>query len=57
MILEKNLNGEKIAAVIEHYCSDKKALNLLSSKSAAHGKTGAAELIVDDCYRLLACGE
>lgn len=53
MILQKDLSGKVLAERIERYASNPDALYLMACKARRLGRPGAAEDIVDDCYRLL----
>ncbi len=52
MILQRDLNGERLAKRIEYYASNPEMLTQLASKAKRLGKPEAAKLIVNKCYRL-----
>ena len=53
MILEKDLNGEKLAQRIEHYKDAPQELAWMGSRAALLGRPDAARAIVDDMYQLI----
>jgi len=53
MILEKNLNGRVLAERIEYYMSNRNDLELMATRSKNLGRPDAAQVIVDDCYKLI----
>jgi len=53
VVLERDLNGELLAERIDHYVSSPKALQGMSVGAEALGRRNAAELIVDECRRLV----
>ena len=53
VVLERDLNGELLAERIDHYVSNPKALQGMSVGVEALGRRNAAELIVDECRRLV----
>lgn len=53
MILEKDLSGRVLAEKISYYASNSNALELMAKKSKEVSRPDAAEIIVDDCYRLI----
>ena len=53
VILEKDLSGRLLASKIESYAINPEALRKMSVKSAALGRPEAADLIVDQCSRLV----
>jgi UDP-N-acetylglucosamine--N-acetylmuramyl-(pentapeptide) pyrophosphoryl-undecaprenol N-acetylglucosamine transferase len=53
IILQKELSGRSLAMKIEHYSSNCKALSNMALKAKKLGRPDAAEVIVDDCYRLM----
>jgi UDP-N-acetylglucosamine--N-acetylmuramyl-(pentapeptide) pyrophosphoryl-undecaprenol N-acetylglucosamine transferase len=53
VVLEQDLNGELLAERIEYYRSHPKALQAMSTGAEALGRCNAAELIVDECRRLV----
>jgi UDP-N-acetylglucosamine--N-acetylmuramyl-(pentapeptide) pyrophosphoryl-undecaprenol N-acetylglucosamine transferase len=53
VVLERDLNGELLAERIDHYVSNPKALQGMSVGAEALGRRNAAELIVDECRRLV----
>ena len=56
VILEKDLNGKFLAAKIESYVVNPKALKKMAAQSAQLGRPEAADLIVDECERLVGIG-
>ncbi len=52
MILQKDITGRRLAERIEHYASNPGALKAMVSRAKSIGRPDAAEVIVDDCYRL-----
>lgn len=53
VVLEQDLNGEALAQRIDHYVSNPKALQGMAIQAEALGRCNAAELIVDECRRLV----
>ena len=53
MILQKDLNGKRLADRIAYYAANPQALDQLASKAKNFGRPDAAAMIVDDCYRLV----
>ncbi len=53
VVREQDLNGELLAARIDHYISNPKALQDMSMGAEALGRRNAAEFIVDECRRLV----
>ena len=53
MILQKDITGRRLAERIEHYASNPGALKAMVSRAKSIGRPDAAEVIVDDCYRIL----
>jgi len=53
IILQKDLNGRLLAKKIEYYASNYRALNNMALMAKKLGRPGAAEAIVDDCYKLM----
>ncbi len=53
IIEEVFLKGENLATKIEFYKNNRPALKEMASKLMNFGKPNAAELIVEDCFRLL----
>ncbi|MDX9788410.1 MAG: undecaprenyldiphospho-muramoylpentapeptide beta-N-acetylglucosaminyltransferase [Desulfobacterales bacterium] len=53
MIHESVLTGQLLADRITYYAADSHALARMAERSGRLGRPGAAEAIVDDCYRLL----
>jgi UDP-N-acetylglucosamine--N-acetylmuramyl-(pentapeptide) pyrophosphoryl-undecaprenol N-acetylglucosamine transferase len=53
MILQKDLTGRVLAEKIEYYASNKKELESMATRAKSLGKPDAANVIVEDCYRLL----
>jgi len=54
MVLEKDLNGKRLAAYIERLSENPVLLSEMAQRSRSFGKPDAAETIVEDCYQLLA---
>jgi len=52
IILQKDLDGRRLARRIEHYAADPEALKRMSQRAGALGRPEAAGIIVDGCYRL-----
>jgi UDP-N-acetylglucosamine--N-acetylmuramyl-(pentapeptide) pyrophosphoryl-undecaprenol N-acetylglucosamine transferase len=53
VVLEQDLKGGLLAERIDHYRSNPKALQAMSIGAEALGRRNAAELIVDECRRLV----
>jgi len=53
MILEKDLDGEKLAHQIEYYADAPQELARMGSRAALLGRPDAARVIVDDMYQLI----
>ncbi|NVM22385.1 MAG: undecaprenyldiphospho-muramoylpentapeptide beta-N-acetylglucosaminyltransferase [Desulfobacterales bacterium] len=53
VILEKDLTGAILAARIDHYASNPGALQNMSKRASALGRPDAADVIVDECRRLV----
>jgi UDP-N-acetylglucosamine--N-acetylmuramyl-(pentapeptide) pyrophosphoryl-undecaprenol N-acetylglucosamine transferase len=53
VVLEQDLNGGLLAERIDHYRSNPKALQAMSIGAETLGRRNAAELIVDECRRLV----
>jgi len=53
MILEKNLNGPLLAEKIDYYVSNPKALEEMAARAFALGRPDAADIIVDQCQRVV----
>jgi len=53
MILQEDLNGKVLMERIAYYASHKDALSNMASKARSMGRSDAAAVIVDDCYRLV----
>ncbi len=53
VVLEKDLNGKLLAERIDRYLSNPKALRAMSARAQALGRPDAAELIADECRRLV----
>lgn len=53
MIPEKELDGPRLAAVIERLCTHPEQIRKMESASAAMGRIDAAAAIVDDCMELV----
>jgi UDP-N-acetylglucosamine--N-acetylmuramyl-(pentapeptide) pyrophosphoryl-undecaprenol N-acetylglucosamine transferase len=56
MILQEELSGKMLARKIEHYVSQPEALFQMAAQARKFGKPDAAEVIVEDCYKLI-CGD
>jgi UDP-N-acetylglucosamine--N-acetylmuramyl-(pentapeptide) pyrophosphoryl-undecaprenol N-acetylglucosamine transferase len=56
VILEKDLNGRLLASKIESYAVNPEAMRKMSTQSAALGRPEAADLIVEECRRLVVVG-
>jgi UDP-N-acetylglucosamine--N-acetylmuramyl-(pentapeptide) pyrophosphoryl-undecaprenol N-acetylglucosamine transferase len=56
MILDQDLNGERLAARLRFYCSARERLAAMASAARALGRPEAAARIVDECYALAAGG-
>ena len=56
LVLEKDLNGELLAARIDHYALNPNALRDMSTRASALGCPNAANVIVDECRRLVVMG-
>jgi UDP-N-acetylglucosamine--N-acetylmuramyl-(pentapeptide) pyrophosphoryl-undecaprenol N-acetylglucosamine transferase len=54
MILEKDLDGKKLAGRIGYYASNPETLKTMADNVRRFGNPDAARDIVDDCYRLVA---
>jgi UDP-N-acetylglucosamine--N-acetylmuramyl-(pentapeptide) pyrophosphoryl-undecaprenol N-acetylglucosamine transferase len=54
MILERDLDGEKLAQRIAHYADAPQELARMGSRAALLGRPHAARAIVDDIYELIA---
>jgi len=54
MILERDLNGEKLAQVIQRLYHDRERIKQMEDKSRMLGNTKAAADIVDECLNLIA---
>lgn len=52
IILERELNGQRLAERIAYYDADRAALALIAQKAGALGRPDAARIIVDGCCRL-----
>jgi UDP-N-acetylglucosamine--N-acetylmuramyl-(pentapeptide) pyrophosphoryl-undecaprenol N-acetylglucosamine transferase len=53
VILEKDLNGAVLAAKLDHYASHHSALQDMKNRTLALARPDAADVIVDECQRLL----
>lgn len=53
MILERDLDGKKLAQRIQHYAAAPEELARMSARTARLGRPEAAKAIVDDIYELL----
>ena len=53
MILEKDLDGERLARRIEHYADAPQELARMGARAALLGRPDAARAIVDDMYKLI----
>jgi UDP-N-acetylglucosamine--N-acetylmuramyl-(pentapeptide) pyrophosphoryl-undecaprenol N-acetylglucosamine transferase len=56
VILEKDLNGAVLADRLDHYASHSDALRDMAKRTLALGRPNAADVIVDECRRLLVIG-
>jgi UDP-N-acetylglucosamine--N-acetylmuramyl-(pentapeptide) pyrophosphoryl-undecaprenol N-acetylglucosamine transferase len=56
MILDHDLNGERLAARLRFYCSAPERLAAMASAARALGRPEAAARIVDECYALVRGG-
>ena len=54
MILEKDLDGERLARRIEHFAEAPEELARMGARAALLGRPDAARAIVDDIYELIA---
>jgi UDP-N-acetylglucosamine:LPS N-acetylglucosamine transferase len=52
MILDRELNGEKLAARLRFYFSAPDRLHAMAQAARAMGRPEAAARIVDECYAL-----
>ncbi len=57
MVLEKDLSGKKIAAIIDGFVSDPERLQGMAARSKKMGRPNAAGDIVADCYELITAAE
>jgi UDP-N-acetylglucosamine--N-acetylmuramyl-(pentapeptide) pyrophosphoryl-undecaprenol N-acetylglucosamine transferase len=53
VILEKDVNGRILADRLDHYASNKKALQRMKERTLTLARPNAAEVIVDECERLV----
>ncbi len=53
MILQKDLTSRVLAKRIEYYVSNKEALEVMAARAKSLGKPDAANVIVEDCYKLI----
>ena len=53
IMLQKDLDGCRLARRIEHYAANPEALTHMSQKAGALGRPDAARMIVDECYKLV----
>jgi len=53
IMLEKDLDGRRLAQRIEHYAANPEALARMSQRAGALGRPDAARIIVDECYKLV----
>ena len=53
IMLEKDLDGRRLARRIEHYTAHPEALKRMSQRAGALGRPDAARVIVDECYRMV----
>jgi UDP-N-acetylglucosamine--N-acetylmuramyl-(pentapeptide) pyrophosphoryl-undecaprenol N-acetylglucosamine transferase len=53
MILERDINGEKLARVVEELCHDRNRIKTMGDRSRALGTRKAAVHIVDECMQLI----
>jgi UDP-N-acetylglucosamine--N-acetylmuramyl-(pentapeptide) pyrophosphoryl-undecaprenol N-acetylglucosamine transferase len=56
LILEKDLGGPVLARRIDYFASHGEALQRMSARASALGRPDAADLIVDECRRLVGGG-
>lgn len=54
IVLNKDLNGEKISEIISHYMNKSDRLKEMSRACLAIAKRDAVKLIVDECFKLVA---
>jgi UDP-N-acetylglucosamine--N-acetylmuramyl-(pentapeptide) pyrophosphoryl-undecaprenol N-acetylglucosamine transferase len=54
MILDREVNGERLAGRVQFYFSDRKRLQAMAAAARALGRPDAAARIVDECYALAA---
>jgi UDP-N-acetylglucosamine:LPS N-acetylglucosamine transferase len=52
MILDQELNGERLAGLIRDLYGDRKGREALSEAAQKMGRPEAAKRIVDECYAL-----
>jgi UDP-N-acetylglucosamine--N-acetylmuramyl-(pentapeptide) pyrophosphoryl-undecaprenol N-acetylglucosamine transferase len=53
VILENDLSGSVLAARLDHYMSDQKILAEMTARTLALARPNAADVIVDECERLV----
>lgn len=53
MILQQDINGEKLAHVVEELCHDRNKITKMEEKSRALGNRRAAAHIVDECMKMI----
>ena len=53
MILDKDLDGQTVARLIQYYLSNPQAVTYMAEQARRFGRPHAAEEIVNDCIRLL----
>ena len=53
MILEDDLNGERLAQSVKYYASNLEDLKTMAATAKNFGKPDAASVIVNDCYKLI----
>ncbi len=54
MILQENLSGRILAERIGYYASNRDALEKMAAAAKSLGRPDAADVIVEDCYKMLA---
>ncbi len=53
MILESDLNGSRLEKKISYYAANTEVLQEMAAKAKQMGRPEAAEMIVDDCYKMV----
>ncbi|MBC8394056.1 MAG: UDP-N-acetylglucosamine--N-acetylmuramyl-(pentapeptide) pyrophosphoryl-undecaprenol N-acetylglucosamine transferase, partial [Deltaproteobacteria bacterium] len=53
MILEDDLNGERLAQSVKYYASNLEDLKTMAATAKNFGRPDAAAVIVNDCYKLI----